>query len=144
MRFVDLETVFRESDVVSIHAPLSPLTENLVNAERLALMKPGSILINTSRGGLVDEEALAQALRQRKIAVALLDVLKQEPPELDHPLLRLQNCLITPHHAWAARTARARCMETACANLKAFLEGHPRNVVQSAHPAHAAADHASK
>lgn len=130
IRFVDLETAFRESDIVSIHAPLTPLTENLVNAERFALMKPTALFVNTSRGGLVDEEALFQALRARKIACAFLDVLKEEPPEIDHPLLRLNNCIITPHHAWAARSARARCMETACANLKAFLDGQPQNVVQ--------------
>jgi len=128
-RFVDLDAVFRESDVVSIHAPLTLLTENLVNAERLALMKPTAWLINTSRGGLVDEVALTAALRERRIAGACLDVMREEPPELNHPLFRLNNCIITPHHAWAARAARLRCMDIAAANLAAFIAGRPRNVV---------------
>lgn len=133
LRFVDMDTVFRESDVVSIHAPLTPLTENLVNAERLALMKPTAFLINTSRGGLLDEEALFAVLRDRRIAGAALDVLKQEPPELQHPLFRFPNCIITPHHAWAARAARTRCMKIAAENLAAFVAGKPQNVVTAPH-----------
>lgn len=129
IRFADLDTVFREGDVVSIHAPLSPLTEHLVNAERLKLMKPTAYFINTSRGGLVDEEALAAVLRDRRIAGACLDVLKEEPPDLRHPLFRFTNCLLTPHHAWAAKAARGRCMQIASENLAAFLAGKPRNVV---------------
>lgn len=129
VRFTNIESVFRESDVVSIHAPLTPLTENLVNADRLKLMKPTSFLINTSRGGLLDEEALLAALTARHIAGAALDVLKEEPPDLKHPLFRLQNCLITPHHAWAAKAARVRCMQTAADNLAAFIAGKPQNVI---------------
>lgn len=133
IRFVDLETVFRESDVLSVHAPLTPLTENLVNAERLNLMKPTAFLINTSRGGLLDEEALYAVLREKRLAGAALDVLKQEPPELNHPLFRLHNCIITPHHAWAAKAARVRCMKIATDNLAAFIAGHPQNVVTPTH-----------
>lgn len=129
VRFADLETVFRESDIVSIHAPLTPLTENLVNAERLALMKPSAYFVNTSRGGLVDELALAAALRERRLAGACLDVMREEPPELNHPLFRLNNCIITPHHAWASKAARIRCMRIAAENLAAFLAGKPQNIV---------------
>lgn len=129
IRFADIETVFRESDVISIHAPLTPLTENLVNAERLRLMKPTAYLVNTSRGGLLDEDALAAVLKERKIAGAALDVMKEEPPELNHPLFRFPSCLITPHHAWAAKAARVRCMKIAAENLAAFIAGKPQNVV---------------
>lgn len=129
IRFTDVESVFRESDVVSIHAPLNPLTENLVSAERLRMMKPTAFFINTSRGGLVDEDALIAVLKERKIAGAALDVLKEEPPDLHHPLFRFSNCIITPHHAWAAKAARQRCMRVAAENVKAFLDGKPQNVV---------------
>ncbi len=129
IRFTDIESVFREGDVVSIHAPLNPLTEHLVNAERLRMMKPTAFFINTSRGGLLDEDALIAVLKERKIAGAALDVLKEEPPDLHHPLFRFSNCIITPHHAWAAKAARQRCMRVAAENIKAFLDGKPQNVV---------------
>jgi glycerate dehydrogenase len=129
VRFADLETLFRESDVVSLHCPLTPETKNLVNAQRLAAMKPTAFLLNTSRGPLVDERALAEALNEGEIAGAGLDVLSVEPPPADHPLLRAKNCIITPHNAWATRAARARLMRIAVENVRAFLAGQPINVV---------------
>lgn len=128
-RAVDLDTLFRESDVVSLHCPLTDANRGLVNAARLALMKPTAILINTSRGPLVDEPALAEALNAGRLAGAGLDVLGVEPPPAGHPLLSARNCFITPHIAWATRGARQRLLETVVSNLKAFLEGRPRNVV---------------
>ncbi|MCX7425920.1 MAG: D-2-hydroxyacid dehydrogenase [Planctomycetia bacterium] len=125
----ELGHLFRHSDVVSLHCPLTPETEKLVNAERLALMKPSAFLINTSRGPVVDEAALADALNAERIAGAGLDVLCQEPPPADHPLLRAKNCYITPHVAWATKAARARLLDTAVENVKAFVDGKPQNVV---------------
>ncbi len=129
VRFVGLEELFRSSDVVSLHCPLTPETKQLVNAERLGWMKPTAFLINTSRGPLVDEAALADALNAGKIAGAALDVLSVEPPPASNPLLNAQNCLITPHLAWATRAARARLMRIAVANVAVFLAGAPGNVV---------------
>jgi len=129
VRFVDLDALFRESDVVSLHCPLTAQTKNFVNAQRLAMMKPSAFLVNTSRGPVVDEPALAAALNQGKMAGAGLDVLWVEPPPADHPLLRAKNCLITPHHAWATRAARQRLMRIAVGNVRAFLAGQPQNVV---------------
>jgi glycerate dehydrogenase len=126
----ELDRVFSSSDFVSLHCPLTPETERMVNAQRLSLMKPTAYLINTSRGGLVDEEALARALNEKKIAGAGLDVLAEEPPDAKQPLFRARNCLITPHMAWGTRAARERLMRTAVGNLAAFLNGHPVNVVQ--------------
>jgi len=129
VEFVDLERLFAEADVVSLHCPLTPLTKGLVNRERLALMKPTAFLVNTGRGPLVDEAALAQALNEGRIAGAALDVLSVEPPAADNPLLSAQNCIITPHIAWATKAARSRLMDIAVANVKAFLAGAPVNVV---------------
>jgi len=129
VRLADLETLFRESDVVSLHCPLMPQTKNLVNAQRLTTMKPTAFLVNTSRGPVVDERALAGALNEGKIAGAGLDVLSVEPPPADHPLLRARNCLITPHNAWATRAARERLMRIAVENVRGFLAGQPLNVV---------------
>jgi glycerate dehydrogenase len=129
VRLVELERLFRESDVVSLHCPLRADTKHLVNAERLGWMKPSAFLLNTSRGLLVDESALAGVLNTGKIAGAGLDVLSAEPPPASNPLLRAVNCLITPHHAWATRAARARLMRIAVENVRAFLAGKPQNVV---------------
>lgn len=126
---VDLEYLFSESDVVSLHCPLTPQTKHLVNAPRLARMKPTAFLINTSRGPLVDEAALADALNTGCLAGAGLDVLSAEPPPADNPLLAAKNCLITPHIAWATRAARARLMQMSVENVRAFLNGKPQNVV---------------
>ncbi len=125
----DLETLFAESDVVSLHCPLTPETAGLVGAERLARMKPTALLLNTARGGLVDEAALAAALREGRLAGAGLDVLSAEPPPANHPLLAVPNCVITPHQAWAGTGSRRRLMAEAARNLRAFLDGRPRNVV---------------
>lgn len=127
--FVDLESLFRKSDVVSLHCPLTPETKQLVNAERLSSMKATAYLINTSRGPLIDEQALADALNAAKIAGAALDVLSVEPPPADNPLLSAKNCLVTPHIAWATRAARSRLMQIAVANVRAFLAGQLQNVV---------------
>jgi glycerate dehydrogenase len=128
-RMVELEDVFRESDVVSLHCPLTPQTENLVSAERLALMKPTAYLINTSRGPLIDEQALADALNSSRIAGAGLDVLSVEPPDQSNPLLTAKNCQITPHIAWATRAARQRLLQVTVDNVAAFLTGKPQNVI---------------
>jgi glycerate dehydrogenase len=128
-RFVELEDVFRMSDVISLHCPLTPQTERIVNAERLAMMKPTAFLINTSRGPLIDEAALADALNNHKIAGAGLDVLTSEPPEENNPLINAANCSITPHIAWATRAARQRLLKVAVDNVAAFLAGNPQNVV---------------
>jgi len=130
IKVADLETTFRESDVISLHCPLTPETKHIVNEERLGWMKPSAFLLNTSRGPLVDEAALAEALNAGKIAGAGLDVLSVEPPPASNPLLSAKNCLITPHQAWATRAARARLMDVAIANVAAFLKGKPQNVVQ--------------
>ena len=129
VRLVELETLFRESDVVSLHCPLTAQTANLVNARSLSLMKPTAFLLNTSRGLLVDQAALADALNSSRIAGAGLDVLAAEPPLADNPLLTARNCLITPHLAWATRAARARLMSIAVENVRAFLHGAAKNVV---------------
>jgi len=130
VRFVELAALFRESDVVSLHCPLTPQTANLVNAQRLAMMKPTAFLLNASRGPLVDETALADALNSGRIAGAAVDVLSQEPPPADNPLLAARNCTITPHLAWATRAARTRLMKIAVENVHAFLQGRPQNVVE--------------
>ena len=128
-RPVDLDTLFRESDVVSLHCPLTDSNYRLVNEQRLRLMKPTAFLINTSRGPLIDEKALADALNAGKIAGAGLDVLGREPPEADNPLSKAKNCYITPHIAWATKAARQRLMDIALTNIRAFMNGKPQNVV---------------
>ncbi len=129
LKFVDKNTLFKSSDVISLHCPLTEQTRHLINTDTLNLMKTGAILINTSRGALIDESALAQALQKNKIHAAALDVLEQEPPRADNPLLALENCIITPHNAWASYAARQRLLNIAIANLKAYLSGRPQNLV---------------
>jgi glycerate dehydrogenase len=129
IEFVSVDDVFRRADVVTLHCPLTPETQGLVHAARLAEMKRDAFLINTGRGPLVVERDLAAALESGQIAGAGLDVLSVEPPPADHPLLRARNCLVTPHIAWATRAARARLMEIAVENARAFLAGAPVNVV---------------
>jgi glycerate dehydrogenase len=124
-----LDTLFATSDVVSLHCPLVPATHHLVNAERLAQMKATAILINTARGPIVDEEALAQALNSGQLYAAGVDVLCEEPPRAQSPLLKARNCFVTPHIAWATLEARTRLLQICEANLRAFTEGHPQNVV---------------
>jgi glycerate dehydrogenase len=127
--FVSLDELFRRSDVVSLHCPLTPETKGLVNAQRLSLMKRTAFLINTSRGPLMEEQALADALNSGRIAGAGLDVLAVEPPSATNPLLQAKNCHITPHIAWATRAARERLMKTAIENVRLFLAGSRENVV---------------
>ena len=125
----DVDEVFRFSDVLTLHCPLTPATKGIVNAARLASMKPSAFLINTSRGPLIEEAALADALNSGKIAGAGLDVLSIEPPPPDHPLYRANNCFITPHYAWATKAARQRLMDVTVKNLSAFIASVPQNVV---------------
>ncbi|MBA2657226.1 MAG: D-2-hydroxyacid dehydrogenase [Tatlockia sp.] len=120
-RKVSLTEIFKQSDVISLHCPLDKNTDKIINFDSLQLMKPTTILINTSRGGLIDELALANALKQKKIAAAYLDVLNQEPPKSDNPLLGLANCILTPHMAWASVVSRKRLLNSVCENIIHFL-----------------------
>ena len=126
---MELDDLFRLCDIVSLHCPLTPTTKNLVNAERLKLMKPTAIIINTSRGPVVNAHDLAEALNNGQIMAAGVDVLETEPPTADNPLLKARNCYITPHIAWASYEARTRLMEIIVNNVKAFIEGQPINTV---------------
>jgi glycerate dehydrogenase len=126
---VDLEPLLSHSDIVTLHCPLTDETHHLINSERLALMKKSAFLINTGRGPLLDEAAVAHALNSGHIAGAGLDVLSSEPPLPENPLLAAQNCHITPHHAWATGAARRRLLDVVVANVRAFQQGQPINVV---------------
>lgn len=125
----DLDALLAESDVVSLHCPLTPETAGLVNERFIGRMKRSAFLLNTSRGKLVDEAALAAALTEGRLAGAAVDVLSAEPPPPGHPLLRAPNCIVTPHIAWASKEARQRLMDMAVGNVRGFLEGRPVNVV---------------
>lgn len=129
IQFVSLDDLFARSDVLSLHCPLTPETKCLVNVRRLTLMKPTALLLNTGRGPLVDEAALAEALNVGSIAGAAVDVLSAEPPPPDNPLLTAKNCIITPHLAWATQAARRRLIHIAVENVRAFLAGQPQNRV---------------
>ena len=129
VEFCDKDELLAKSDFVSLHCPLTPLTEGMVNAEFLSKMKPSAFLINTSRGQVVDENALADALKNGIIAGAGLDVMTVEPPKTDNPLFGLSNCHITPHIAWAGFETRERLMQIAKENVIAFLNGKPQNIV---------------
>lgn len=124
-----LDDLFAASDVVTLHCPLTADTRHMVNAHRLGLMKKSAILINTGRGPLVDEQALADALNAGEIYAASVDVMSQEPPRADNPLLTARNCHFTPHIAWASKEARVRLMGIAVDNVRKFLAGQPVNVV---------------
>jgi glycerate dehydrogenase len=126
---VPLDELLAQSDVVSLHCPLTPQTQGLIDARRLGLMKPTAFLINTSRGPLINEPDLAAALAAGRIAGAGLDVLSVEPPPASNPLLDAPNCIITPHIAWATRNARRRLVDVAAANVRAFVDGRPQHVV---------------
>ena len=126
---MSLEDIFKNCDVVSLHCPLTPSTQEMVNAERLNLMKPNAILINTGRGPLINEQDLADALNAGRLAGAGLDVLSVEPSKEDNPLLKAKNCFITPHIAWATKEARTRLMDVAVRNLKSYIEGQVINNV---------------
>ncbi len=127
--FVDLEFLFMHSDVVSLHLPLTDENRAFVNKSLICKMKPQAFLINTARGGLIQEEDLAEALNEGRIAGAGLDVLSEEPPPLDHPLIKAKNAIITPHNAWGAKESRQRLLDIAVENVSAFLAGEPQNVV---------------
>lgn len=129
VRCVDIDSLFKTSDVISLHCSLTEETKLLVNAERLAQMKRTAFLINTSRGALIDETALAAALNNERIAGAGLDVLSTEPPPKDHPLFSAKNCVVTPHYAWATRDSRQRLMNAVVENVRAHISGKPINVV---------------
>ena len=118
-----------QSDVLSLHCPLTPDTHHLINADTLKLMKPTSILINTGRGPLVDDQAVADALKAKRLYAFCADVLTEEPPKADNPLLGLPNAYTTPHIAWATVEARARLIQVAIGNVKAFASGQPQNIV---------------
>ena len=129
VEFCEKDELLSRTDFVSVHCPLTPLTEGMVNADFLSKMKPNAIFINTSRGQVVDEDALADALKNGKIAGAGLDVLSVEPPKSDNPLFGLKNCFITPHIAWAGFETRERLMKICRENVEAFLSGKPINIV---------------
>jgi len=128
LQAVDAHSLFSQSDVLSLHCPLTEETRSLVNARTLSWMKPTAILINTGRGGLIDEAALAAALADNRLAAAGLDVLSTEPPRADNPLLTAPHCYITPHLAWASVEARRRLIQIAADNVLAFLSGKPINL----------------
>lgn len=128
-QYTDLDTLLAQSDFVSLNCPLTPATEKLINADTLAKMKAGAVLINTSRGGLVDENALKAALESGHLRAAAVDVVSREPITADNPLLSAPNCIITPHMAWAPAESRQRLLDCVVENIRSFLEGNPRNVV---------------
>ena len=126
---VELDELFEQADIVTLHCPLTDETRNMVDKRRLELMQPTSIIINTSRGPLINEAELAEAPKNKTIYAAGIDVMSQEPPKADNPLLGVENCYITPHIAWASFAARTRLMKILINNVKAFMEGKPENQV---------------
>lgn len=127
--YVDLDTLLKESDIVSLHCPLFPETKEIINAASIEKMKDGAMLINTSRGPLINEQDVADALKSGKLRGAAVDVVSQEPIKADNPLLSTRKCIITPHIAWAPVESRQRLMDCVIANIEAFLNGNPQNVV---------------
>ena len=127
--YVELEQLLSQSDVISLHCPLFPETEQLINRETIAKMKAGAILINNSRGGLLNEQDVADALNEGSLRAAAVDVVSTEPIDGANPLLTAKNCIITPHMSWAAVEARARIVDITAGNIRAYLAGAPRNVV---------------
>lgn len=128
-RYTDLDTLLMQSDVIALHCPLFPSTEKIINKDNIAKMKDGVMIINDSRGPLIAEEDLCEALNSGKVGGAALDVVSSEPIKMDNPLLTAKNCIITPHIAWAPRESRQRLMNIAVDNLQAFIDGQPINVV---------------
>jgi len=130
---ISMEQLLRQADLISLHCPLTPDTRHLFNQRTLSLMKPTAFLINTARGALIEETALIEALRNKQIAGAALDVISQEPPPSDHPILaaveELDNLIVTPHTAWSSREARERLLREIEENIVAFLQGRERNLV---------------
>ena len=128
-KYVDLDELLKSSDIISLHCPQTQNTIGIINKESIAKMKDGVMIINTARGGLIVEEDLKNALNSGKISGAAVDVVSTEPINIQNPLLKAQNCIITPHIAWAPKASRKRMMKTAVENLKAYLEGKPVNVI---------------
>jgi glycerate dehydrogenase len=129
IKYAHMKKLLQQSDIVSLHCPLTSETDCLIDAEALESMKPGALLINTGRGALLDEAAVATTLESGKLAGCGVDVLSTEPPAADNPLLRAPNCLISPHVAWATQAARQRLLNTVTENLDMFLQGKPQNCV---------------
>ena len=129
IRYVDLETLLKNSDYVSLHCPLTPQTKHLINRKTLELMKPTAFLINTSRGALINEAELIEALKEGVIAGAGLDVQEVEPPAFDSPLYDMDNVILTPHMGWKGLETRKRLLSILQGNVKAYFEGAPINVV---------------
>jgi glycerate dehydrogenase len=129
IRYVDLDTLLANSDYISLHCPLTPQTRHIINKETLSKMKPSAFLVNTSRGALVDEPALIEALQNGVIAGAALDVQETEPPADDNPLYTLDNVILNPHMGWKGLETRQRLVSILDGNIKAFFAGNPRNVV---------------
>ncbi|GAB6975875.1 D-2-hydroxyacid dehydrogenase [Prevotella falsenii] len=129
IRKTTLEGLYHTADIITLHCPLTKENTHMINKDVLAQMRPGTILINTGRGALIDEEAVASALKKKHLKAYCADVMEQEPPHKDNPLLKLPNAYITPHIAWATLEARQRLMDICVENIKAFIEGNPQNVV---------------
>ena len=129
MKYVPLDELLNKSDVIFLHCPLFESTKGIINKDTIAKMKDGVLIFNNSRGPLIVEEDLAEALNNGKIAGAALDVVSTEPIRMDNPLLKAKNCIITPHISWAPKESRQRLMDIAVDNLKNFLDGNPTNVV---------------
>lgn len=127
--YTDLDTLLAKSDVIALHCPLFPETENIINKNTIAKMKDGVIIINNSRGALIVEEDLAEALNSGKVYAAGLDAIRNEPISMDNPLLTAKNCYITPHISWAAVECRQRLIDYSLDNFKAYLDGKPTNIV---------------
>lgn len=129
LKFVDFDTMLKKSDIISLHVPLFDETAKLIDETAIAKMKQGALLINTARGGIIDEQAVADALNSGKLGGAGLDVFTQEPISGESPLLNAQNCILTPHIAWSTVESRSRLIEIVLRNIHAYLEGHPHNNV---------------
>lgn len=130
-RYADLDTLLSRADVIALHCPLFPDTEGIINKDNIAKMKDGVLIINDSRGPLIVEADLRDALNSKKVAGAAVDVVSTEPIQMDNPLLKAPNCLITPHIAWAPKESRQRLMDVAVDNLKAYIEGNPIHIVNA-------------
>jgi len=130
LKYVDLQELYRNSDIVNLHCPLFDDTKGMINQETIAMMKDGVIIINTSRGPLIVEQDLADALNSGKVYAAAVDVVSTEPAKMDNPLIHAKNCIITPHIAWAPTESRERLMNIAVDNLEKFLNEAPINVIK--------------
>jgi len=130
VKFVSLDGLLKESDFITLHCPLTPGTKYLINKSKLELMKPQAFIINTARGAIINEADLIEALKNKKIAGAALDVQEQEPPELNNPLFNMKNVILTPHIGWRCLESRQRLLNLLANNIEAFIKGSPINIVQ--------------